>query len=406
MSRLQELIAELCPDGVEYKTLGQCLLSLRTGLNPRKNFVLNTPDATNYYVTVRELGGVRACPSDKTDLVNDEALALINRRSHLNAGDVLFSGVGTVGRTAYIDTTPENWNIKEGVYALTANPALLASKYLLWFLLSNLARTQFTSGTDGGTVASLSMASLKKLRIPVPPLEVQREIVRILDSFQELDDALTAEIEAREKQFEKYRGELLEERLQKMCPDGVEHKKLVAVADVLYGAAFRSALFNTDGDGLPVIRIRDVLRGYSETFYSGEYEQKYVIGDGDMLLGMDGNFNLRLWSGGKALLNQRVCRISSKDDAVVLNGFLRYWLQPVFKSYEGHISRTTVAHMSARVINGLRIPVPPIEVQREIVRVLDSFQEHIDTMRSEREARRKQFEHYRDRLLAFPEKAA
>ena len=252
-----------------------------------------------------------------------------------------------------------------------------------------------------GSIPALNKKDLEKLRIPVPPIEVQREIVRILNSFQELDDALTTEIKARRKQYAHYRDELL-----KFERERVEYKKLVAVADVLYGAAFRSALFNTDGDGLPVIRIRDVLRGYSETFYSGEYEQKYVIGDGDMLLGMDGNFNLRLWSGGKALLNQRVCRISSKDDAAVLNGFLRYWLQPVFKSYEGNISRTTVAHMSARVINGIRIPVPPIEVQREIVRILNSFQDHIDTMRSEREARRKQFEHYRDRLLAFLEKAA
>ena len=200
----------------------------------------------------------------------------------------------------------------------------------------------------------------------------------------------------------------LSELIAELCPDGVEYKTLAAVADVLYGAAFRSALFNTDGEGLPVIRIRDVLRGYSETFYSGEYEQKYVISDGDMLLGMDGNFNLRLWSGGKALLNQRVCRISSKDDAVVLNGFLRYWLQPVFKSYEGAISRTTVAHMSARVINRLRIPVPPIEVQREIVRVLDEYtaahDELVRKLEEETALREQQLSLVRSQLLAFSER--
>ena len=200
----------------------------------------------------------------------------------------------------------------------------------------------------------------------------------------------------------------LSELIAELCPDGVEYKTLAAVADVLYGAAFRSALFNTDGEGLPVIRIRDVLRGYSETFYSGEYEQKYVISDGDMLLGMDGNFNLRLWSGGKALLNQRVCRISTKDDAVVLNGFLRYWLQPVFKSYEGAISHTTVAHMSARVINRLRIPVPPVEVQREVVRVLDEYtaahDELVRKLEEETALREQQLSLVRNQLLTFSER--
>ena len=377
MSRLSELIAELCPDGVEYKTLGEVIV-LCFGERITKSKSIGTA------YPVYGGGG----ESFRTDNWNREDKCVVSRFA--------------MSEQCVRHVNGKFWLMDSGLTFEAIDSRL--ERYIEKWLSANQLKIYACSTKSAQR--NLKTDLFLRLRIPVPPLEVQREIVRILDSFQELDDALTAEIEAREKQFEKYRDELLEERLQKMCPDGVEYKKLVAVADVLYGAAFRSALFNTDGDGLPVIRIRDVLRGYSETFYSGEYEQKYVIGDGDMLLGMDGNFNLRLWSGGKALLNQRVCRISSKDDAVVLNGFLRYWLQPVFKSYEGDISRTTVAHMSARVINGIRIPVPPIEVQREIVRILDSFQDHIDTMRSEREARRKQFEYYRDRLLTFTEKAA
>ncbi|MBQ2681997.1 MAG: restriction endonuclease subunit S [Eggerthellaceae bacterium] len=378
MSRLSELIAELCPDGVEYKALCAVLVSLPKGTLARGQLlsdglypVMNSGrDFYGWYDSKNNSGNAI------TIAARGEYAGYVNYIKR----DFWAGGLCYPYRSANED------------YALT--------KYV-YHVLKNDEQHMMDSLVVRGSIPALNKKDLEKLRIPVPPIEVQREIVRILNSFQELDDALTTEIKARRKQYAHYRDELL-----KFERERVEYKKLVAVADVLYGAAFRSALFNTDGDGLPVIRIRDVLRGYSETFYSGEYEQKYVIGDGDMLLGMDGNFNLRLWSGGKALLNQRVCRISSKDDAAVLNGFLRYWLQPVFKSYEGNISRTTVAHMSARVINGIRIPVPPIEVQREIVRILNSFQDHIDTMRSEREARRKQFEHYRDRLLAFLEKAA
>ena len=84
---------------VKHKPLEEYIISLKTGLNPRKNFALNTDDATNYYVTVREIVNGKIVFFDKTDKVSDKALKLINNRSNLEAGDILFSGTGTVGRT-------------------------------------------------------------------------------------------------------------------------------------------------------------------------------------------------------------------------------------------------------------------------------------------------------------------
>lgn len=78
------------------------ILSLNTGLNPRQFFRLNTDDAENYYITIREIHGGRIVPSEKTDRINDEALCLCNNRSNLEVGDVLFSGTGTIGETAVI----------------------------------------------------------------------------------------------------------------------------------------------------------------------------------------------------------------------------------------------------------------------------------------------------------------
>ena len=111
MSKLEQLIEELCPDGVEYVFLESILISLKTGLNPRKNFALNTVDAMNYYVTVREIINGKIVFSEKTDKVNNEGLSLINNRSNLEKGDILFSGTGTVGRTVVLEDSPLNWNI-------------------------------------------------------------------------------------------------------------------------------------------------------------------------------------------------------------------------------------------------------------------------------------------------------
>jgi len=203
---------------VEFRALGEVIKSLKTGLNPRKNFILNTDDAKNYYVTVRELGGIRIDFLDKTDKVNDEALGLINNRSNLEAGDILFSGTGTVGRTALIVEDPKNWNIKEGVYTIKPDKNSIHSKFLLYYLNSIHAVGQYEKKIVGSPVISLPMKDFKKIQIPIPPLSKQKEIVAILDKFDalvnDISTGLPAEIAARKKQYEYYRNQLLEFRVK------------------------------------------------------------------------------------------------------------------------------------------------------------------------------------------------
>ena len=196
-------------EGVEMKKLGDILVSLKTGLNPRKNFVLNAPGGNNYYITVRELGLFDIMPTEKTDRVTDEALKLINNRSNLEVGDVLFSGTGTIGRTALIKEKPTNWNIKEGVYTLKPCKEIINSRYLVQLLHVNSTRDKITALIVGDPIRSIPMKSLVTIPIPVPSLSDQSRIVSILDTFEASIKNLEEQLSLREKQYEYYRNKLL-----------------------------------------------------------------------------------------------------------------------------------------------------------------------------------------------------
>ena len=196
-------------EGVEMKTLGEVLKSIKTGLNPRKNFVLNSPGSKNYYITVRELGLYNIIPVEKTDRVTDEALILINNRSNLEIGDVLFSGTGTIGRTALVKEKPTNWNIKEGVYTLKPKSNIIESSYLIQLLHCKHVIDKISSLIVGDPIKSVPMKNLVIVSIPVPSLQEQQRIVDILDTFEASIQNLEAQLSQREKQYEYYRNKLL-----------------------------------------------------------------------------------------------------------------------------------------------------------------------------------------------------
>ncbi len=203
------MIAELCPEGVEYKKLGEVCVSINTGLNPRKFFSLNTDDANNFYVTIKEMRGGKITFLESTDKINDEALRLCNNRSNLEVGDLLFSGTGTIGVTVIIKEEPKTWNIKEGVYAIKPKHDMINVGYLNHILNSTSIKEAYLKRVAGGTVKSIPMKSLANVEIPLPPLPIQEEIVRILDKFTQLEAELEAELDCRKRQYEFYRDKLL-----------------------------------------------------------------------------------------------------------------------------------------------------------------------------------------------------
>ena len=178
----------------------------------------------------------------------------------------------------------------------------------------------------------------------------------------------------------------------------VEWKKLTKVSYIQYGYPFDSSLFSEDNSYIPLIRIRDVKPGIPSTYYTGDYSSDYIIQRGDILVGMDGEFNLAKWQSRDGLLNQRVLKLSGKDGTCI-SGYLYHYMGPVFKRIEKQTAGGSVKHLSAKVINNLVIPIPSLSEQNRIVGILDTFTDSIENLKQQIEQRRKQFEFYRDQLL-------
>lgn len=154
--------------------------------------------------------------------------------------------------------------------------------------------------------------------------------------------------------------------------------RLGDLVDILSGFAFDAANFSDEGD-IALIRIRDVIRGQSSTFYRGDYDDKYLIQKGEILIGMDGEFNRARWQSAPALLNQRVCKIKSNSPKLS-DEYLFHFLPAALKAIEDTTSFVTVKHLSAKQIKDISIPLPPVEEQRRIAAILDQA----ETLRTQR----------------------
>lgn len=195
----------------------------------------------------------------------------------------------------------------------------------------------------------------------------------------------------------------IDDLIRDLCPDGVEYKLLSELVEIFSGHAFDSTYFNKTKTGLPLIRIRDINSGFSETYYSGPYQNQYITNNGDLLIGMDGNFRVVCWNQGEALLNQRVCRLQNVDPRLDKR-FLYHIMTPALSKMQDGNTKSTVNHLSIKRLRSVQIPLPPFEIQQEIAKTLDQFTqlklELEMELEAELEARQQQYTHYRRLLIA------
>ena len=366
MSRLEELIAKLCPDGVEYKELKDILI-IKNG----KGYA--TFDEGD--VPVYGSGGIIAYIDN---FIYDKPSVLIPRK-------------GSIDKLYYVDKP--FWNV-DTIFYTVVDIEQVVPKFVFYYLQSeHLERLN-----KAGGVPSLTQEILNKIILPVPPLEIQSEIVRILDTFSELKAELKAELKtelkARKEQYEYYLKILAgSENNAKM-----KRKPLCEIAEIGTGSS------NTN-EGLEIgtypffVRSQEVLR---KDEY--EFDETAIITSGDGV----GVGKILHYVEGKYALHQRAYRIHIIDDKV-LPKFFYYYMKGTFLDYiKKECFHSSVTSIRRPMMNKYPVPIIPIEEQKRIVSILDNYDKLCTSLTSglpaEIEGREKQYEYYRDLLLTFKPK--
>ena len=397
MSRLDELINELCPDGVEYKCLGDI------GQVKMCKRILKSQTNTN--------GGI---PFYKIGTFGGEANAFISEElfqeyrekySYPKVGEILISAAGTIGRTVVYDGEP--------AYYQDSNIVWLAhdESNILNTFLRYCYELKPWNISSGGTIARLYNDNILKAKVPVPPLEVQREIVHILDSFTLLTAELTAELTARKKQYEFYRDELLSAK------KNIPIVKLGDIATEFYRGSGIKRDEITD-TGIPCIRYGEIYTTYNTWFNKCVSHTKIdfvqspkYFENGDILFAITGE-SVEDIAKSVAYIGHEKC-LAGGDIVVMKHNQNPRYLAHVLATTEARMQKSKgkvksqVVHSNVPSIKEIQIPLPPLEVQERYANVLDNFESICTDLNiglpAEIEARQKQYEYYRDLLLTFAE---
>ena len=419
MSQLAELIEELCPDGVEYRTLGE-LGSFFGGLTGKsKSDFVETHGARPFvtYNEVYSLLEIEQRPQGRV-LVRSHEKHLILQR-----GDVLFTGssenIDEVGLTAVVTAA-----FSEPVYlnsfsiCLRWHDAAFEPGYVKYLFNSPAVRRQIRRCANGVTRFNLSRKHLQDVRIPVPPIEVQREIVRILDQFTTLEAELEAELEARRTQYEHYRNDLLS--YESLAARGrMEWCALGDLGTFVRGGGLQKADFVEQGK--PCIhygQIHTIFGVSTDSVVSSVSEEQFLrlkhAFSGDLLIATTSEDDEAVakataWLGDEpvAISGDMFLFRHSLDPRYVSHFFASQHFQEQKRPF---LTGAKVRRISEKGLKRILIPVPSCEEQRRIADLLDRFDSLVNDISSGLpaaiEARRTQYEYYRDRLLFFPEKPA
>ena len=410
MTHIEQMIQDMCPNGVEWKTFDE-LGAFYGGLSGKTKD--DFKDGNTKFISYLNIANN---PALRLDIDETVKIGPNEKQNIVQYGDALFTGSSETPdecamSSVVTDYPQEKLYLNSFCFGFRFNSLEgICPAFYKHYFRSDHFRKAVRRTANGTTRFNVSKKEFGKLSIPLPPLEIQKKIVECLDKFSALAAELQAELQMRRKQYEYYRTQLLTPHSDCNSADKTddrnwEWKYLVDVATVQYGYPFEAERFTDDESFIPLIRIRDVMPGKASTYYEGTYLSEYIVKKGEILVGMDGNFNLEKWNDRDGLLNQRVCKIFSNDDNIILNDFLYHYLRPEFKKIENEIKGGTVKHLSAARIKQIMIPVPPINEQRKIAEALNLFSKIIQDIEegipAEQIRQQKRYEYFRDLLLNF-----
>ncbi len=412
MTKLEKLIEKLCPDGVEYKEINDCTIKVqnikwKSYVGEDKQYIdLSSVDRERNIITETQNINADTAPSRAQQIVMKDDIIFGTTRPMLKRYCII----------------PEKYDgeiCSTGFCVLRAKTDIINPRWLYHNITTNNFFAYVEKNQQGASYPSISDTIVKAFKLPVPPLEVQREIVRILDNFTFLTTELAAELAARQKQYEYYRdllltfkpneSTILNERTNELELSGaIRWMKLGDIGSICMCKRILKSETNQNG-GIPFYKI-GTFGKQADAYISNEkfieYKNRYKFPKkGDILISAAGTIGRTVVYDGKPAYFQdsNIVWIDN-DETRVLNTFLNYWYStsPWVASAGGTISRLYNDNIAKAPI-----PVPSLEVQQRIVGILDRFDALCNDISSglpaEIEMRQKQYEYYRDKLLTFKE---
>lgn len=382
MSNLEELIERLCPDGVEYKPLEKCCEILDKKRKPVAKSARISGEYPYY--------GANGIQDYVSDYIFDGEFVLVGEDG---------SVITDKGTPVVTWASGKIWVNNHAHIISEINGVLL--RYIYYYL-----QTVDVTIFIHGNIPKLTGKDFKSIKLPVPPLEVQREIVRILDNFT----FLTTELAARQKQYEYYRDKLLTPKAEIKT---VELGEVCTFVRGPFGGALKKEIFKPHGYAVyeqqhAIYRTLD-FRYFIDKKKFDELK-RFSIKPGDMIVSCSGTIGKTFIipeDAPEGVINQALLKLTPHDELNVF--YLQYFFEnTISKELNGVARGGAIKNVpSVSELKAIKIPVPSLDVQERLVQVLDNFDAICSDLNiglpAEIEARQKQYEYYRDKLLTFKE---
>ena len=404
MNRIDELIKKLCPNGVEYKKASEIKI---------ESFWL-MPSTPTYieegvpYITSKNIKNGKI-NFENVNYISEKDYISISSNRTIKKNDLLITMIGTIGETAFVEE-----NIKfygQNMYLIRLNEKVINRKFFNYYLTSEKIKNSLVSRKNTSSQGYIKAGSIENLLLPVPPLEVQCEIVHILDDFTllsaELSVELSAELKARQKQYEYYKEVLLENNEAKKIK---LNSCLLNVENIKWKQTNENYVYidlsSVDRERHRIINTNEINKTNAPS------RAQQIVKTDDILFGgtrpmlkrsciVENKFNNGICSTGFCVLraNKKIVNPKWIYFMISTNNFYNY----VEQNQKG----ASYPAISDCIVKEYMITLPSLEEQEKIINLLDKFETYIndilECLPAEIEARKKQYEYYRDKLLAFEE---
>ena len=348
------------------KTLAELTLNITDG---KHGDCRGKDNSGFYFISCKDVRDGQIHYEDARQIIEEDFWDT-HKRTRLEPEDILVTNSGTIGRMAFIRDVPLTYRttFQKSVAIVKPDKSKIFPKYL-YYQLQNCV-DGFVNQSNGAAQKNLLLSTMRAFKMNIHEDEdTQIRIASILSAYDDL-------IENNQKQIK-----LLEEAAQRLykewfvdlrfpghettsitdgIPEGWKKERLIDIVKVQYGYAFDGSLFNANGNGTPIVRIRNIPAGTTADYTIEDADPQYVVHNGDILVGMDGEFHINSWSGPDAYLVQRTC--SFRPSNPNMKGYLLQAIYEPIKYFESTVVGATVAHLGKKHIDTITVITCPDEL--------------------------------------------